>query len=282
MLYLLLFISLIFVALIPILLWKFRSHSVVMGGARLASMVTFAEELPTIDDADVKIWERIDLQPNDVLREMYRHQSVRDKDNNPIKYTSGVSPREGYHLYDIVKQNDDITTVVEVGMAFGTTALYICQAFKDAGRDGTLISIDPNQSTQWSNIGRLNLERAGLDKYHQLMEESSITALPKLLMERGEGSLDLAFVDGMHLFDYTLLDIFYAVKLLRIGGVLVVDDIRHSGVKQVISYIRSNYANPKKNQILEYQSRTPTDQTAGTFVKIAEDTRAWDFHVGFT
>ena len=80
-----------------------------------------------------------------------------------------------------------------------------------------LVSIDPFQSTQWEGIGRLNVQRAGLGEFHHVFEAKDFVAMPKLLEEVEQGrrqKFDLIFIDGMHLFDYTLLDFFYADKLL--------------------------------------------------------------------
>ena len=49
-----------------------------------------------------------------------------------IKYHSGVNPIEGKHLYNCVFDNK-MERCMEIGCAFGTSALYICTAFKDNG-----------------------------------------------------------------------------------------------------------------------------------------------------
>ena len=37
-------------------------------------------------------------------------------------------------------------------------------------------------------------------------------------------SLDFIFIDGWHTFDYTLVDFFYSDLLLKIGGIIIIDD----------------------------------------------------------
>jgi len=215
---------------------------------------------------------------------MYGTRAVRDASGAEHKYTSGVSPREGYFLYDLVRRNG-VRRALEVGMAFGTSALYICEGMRAAGEgtaaDGTvgnhgsLTSIDPFQSTQWHGIGQLNLERAELTALHQLIEEPSHFAMPKLL-EAGE-QFDLVFIDGMHLFDYTLLDVFYATKLLRQGGVLVIDDARHRGVADALRYIDTNYT-----KMLRRIGDAASRDTMATYIKVAEDAREWNEHTAFS
>jgi predicted O-methyltransferase YrrM len=218
-------------------------------------------------------WKNKELQPNTILQNIFAKSAVVDKKNKPIKFTSGVSPIEGWYLYQTVLINIDINTIVEVGMAYGTSALYICQALKNKNSAGKLISIDPNQSTQWQSIGLLNLKRAELSGYHELMEMGSEIAMPQIL--KSTKKVDMVFFDGMHLFDYTLIDIFFACKILRIHGVLIVDDIRHRGVSEVINYIRKNYP------FLEFIHMNVASATMATFIKVSEDDRTWNFHVEF-
>ncbi len=81
-------------------------------------------------------------------------------------------------------------------------------------------------------------------------------------------------VDGMHLFDFTLVDAFYACLLLRVGGVLCIDDVKHPGVASWMAYVRANYPH------MELRTNTRCDSTMATFVKAHEDERAWNFHNG--
>lgn len=148
------------------------------------------------------------------------------------------------------------------------------QALKDNG-GGQLVSIDPFQSTQWDNTARLNLARAELSSLSVVMEEPSYLAMPALLRQGRGQDFDFVFVDGMHMFDYTLVDLFYADLLVRVGGVILLDDIRHPGVAAVFSYIRKNYLH------WQYIENTGCSTTLGTFVKVAADTRSWDFHAPF-
>jgi hypothetical protein len=80
----------------------------------------------------------------------------------------------------------------------------------------------------------------------------------------------------MHLFDYTLVDIFYADLLCRVGGVILLDDIRHRGVAPVMDYMLTNYPH------LQRVEDTICAETMATFVKTAPDSRSWDFHVPFS
>ena len=108
--------------------------------------------------------------------------------------------------------------------------------------------------------------------------------MPKLLIEIESGKcprLDMVFIDGMHLFDYTLLDFFYADKMLNINGLIIIDDIRHAPVQKLIQYVKKNYY--RCYRFIE----TPCSETMATFVKVQHEVidsngnRKWNSHVDF-
>lgn len=128
--------------------------------------------------------------------------------------------------------------VIEVGMAYGASSLAICTAFKELGGERSLISVDPFQSTDWKNIGVLNLQRSNLSHYHTLIEELDYFALPDLV--KAGTTCDFAYIDGWHTFDYTLLDFFYIDKMLNTGGIVAFNDTRMPAVKKVMGYVTSH------------------------------------------
>ncbi len=228
--------------------------------------IEYDRELPK---GSGNIWERVNLQPNKRIREIYKEGYI-ELDGKKIKLTSAISPAEGYHLYNLIARNK-FKRILEVGMANGMSSLYMLQALKDTSSNGCLTSIDPFQRTQWKGVGLRNVEAAGLKKQHQLIEKKSYEALPALLSEE---QFDMIFIDGMHTFDYTLVDLFYAILLCKIGGVIVIDDIKHPGPAKVVKYIETNYSHLKR------LTDIPAD-TVGSYVKIREDGRSWDFHRPF-
>ena len=147
-------------------------------------------------------WENKPLFVNEVIDKLYSSGKL----YNGEKLTAGINSEEGYFMYDLVKQNN-FKNCLEIGMANGLSSLYICQALKEINKEGSLISIDPFQSTQWKNQGIENIKRAGLDKHSAVLEEKDYIILPKILsgILRNKAELfDFIFIDGDHRFDYTL------------------------------------------------------------------------------
>ena len=122
-----------------------------------------------------------------------------------IDVHSAVSRLEGVFLQSIVR-NLDPTKSLEIGLAYGVSALFICEALRV--RDGTEhFMIDPQQhGPSWQGIGLANVLRAGYGHFTRLIEEPSYRALPEL--ERSGQHIDFAFIDGWHTFDFGLVDPF--------------------------------------------------------------------------
>jgi len=164
---------------------------------------------------------------------------------------------------------------LEVGFAYGSSALVFAehhQRMENKGISHTII--DPNQygtgEGHWEGIGAENLKRCGFVKNRnwRLVEKSSVEALPELLKKHGKEWLDVALVDGWHLFDYTLLDIFYCLEMLKVGGYLIVDDKNQKAVKAVAKYITRSYSH-----VVDV---CPSCKTTLIVKKKANDTRNWN------
>lgn len=222
------------------------------------------------------LYKALELQPSSTIREIYSAGRVRTASGELRRIASAVSPREGMHMFSIVQRNHMCKTL-EVGMANGLSSLYLCQALANnklnhMAASYSHVSVDPFQTTQWDNAAREGLRRAGLSDLSRVMEEPSYLALPQLVREGAAGTFDLVFIDGMHLFDFTLIDLFYADLLTKVGGVILVDDIRMPSVAQVVDYVTGNYKH------LRLVKDTICADTLATFVKVGSDTRSWDFH----
>ena len=192
-----------------------------------------------------------------------------------IDIKAAVGKEEGKYLNNLLKKFK-LKKCLEVGLAFGISSINILSAIYKFG--GTLVSIDPNQSGKWNNMGKKLIINSGLGKYHKIIEDKSYNAMPGLL-KKEEGTYDFIFIDGWHTFDYTLIDFFYADKLLKIGGFIVIDDIKHRGVKKTIKYLDTNYFDYYKRIYKIKNLECPN--SFATYKKLKEDTRNWDFHRNF-
>ncbi|GAA3339261.1 hypothetical protein GCM10020358_22420 [Amorphoplanes nipponensis] len=130
-------------------------------------------------------------------------------------------------------------TVVEVGLAYGSSALAIGEALVAAGRPRPRhVVIDPFQRSIFSDAGWDVLCAAGLAAISELLTEWSSTALPRLLA--GGLVADAAFVDGSHRFHEVFVDLYFLRKLVRPGGLVVLDDTDAPSVGAAVRYYERN------------------------------------------
>ena len=163
----------------------------------------------------------------------------------------------------------------ETGMAAGRSAVAIASVHAKRGA-GLHTCIDPHQTTLWKSAALELCEKAQVRDFVDLVEEPSEYALPRLAREGT--TLDLAFVDGLHLFDHVLLDFFYFDRMLRPGGVIVFHDTWMTAVQNAVGYIVSNRAYERP------AGRTPELEMGTNVVvltKLADDDRDWFFDEPF-
>ena len=166
---------------------------------------------------------------------IYKRGVVVGKSGKTHKLHSEIEPKEGAFILDLVKNDSTILKTLEIGCAYGLSSLHICAGLYGRKQASHTI-LDPAQTTDWDSAGIINLQASGID-FFELLETKSEFALPKLL-EKMEGKFDFVFVDGWHTFDHTLLDCFYATRLLKTGGYLVIDDVDLTAVSRVVSFLK--------------------------------------------
>lgn len=237
---------------------------------------------------------------NPVIESIYATGKVADPEGNLVEtFPVSVPYNTGSILYDLVRR-ERLSSTLETGFAYGVSTMFLCQAHAD-NAGGTHVAIDPKQTTKWRSIGLLNVERAGLGEHLRFLEAPSHEALPRLL---GEGQrFQLAFIDGVHLFDYALVDFFYADMLLDVGGYVVLDDLWMKAMRRVISYILTNRSyrlvRPEGGRPLPAwvragrigrrllgdplgaRSLLRVPENIAILRKEADDSRRWDFHRPF-
>jgi predicted O-methyltransferase YrrM len=135
--------------------------------------------------------------------------------------------------------NENATHTIEIGLAFGFSALHICEGLLLNGNpDPRHVALDPWQSSGYADRGLEILEEAGVKSLVEFHYEESQIALPQFLKEGRQ--FDLAFVDGNHRFDRVFLDLYYLGHLVRRGGIIILDDINLPGIERAASFFINN------------------------------------------
>lgn len=130
-------------------------------------------------------------------------------------------------------------TVVEVGLAYGSSALAIGEALVTLDPPVPRhVVIDPFQERAFSNVGWDLLRSAGLDSIATLVTAPSSVALPQLVADGL--TADAAFVDGSHRFHEVFVDLYFLRKIVRPGGLIILDDDWAPSVRTAVRYYERN------------------------------------------
>ena len=177
----------------------------------------------------------IKLPPNEVLDSILTTRSVVLADGSTSELHSETSSEECIAMYEFLKQNPP-EIAIEIGMAYGISSLAALTALEENQR-GKLISIDPYPPgfDHVRQSALLSIRNAGLSHRHSHLHLESELALPKLCSEGVQP--DCVYIDGHHGFDHAFVDLFFADKMIPVGGTIAFDDSQWRSVHRVIQYL---------------------------------------------
>jgi predicted O-methyltransferase YrrM len=173
---------------------------------------------------------------NAIIDTIYATQQVTDGQRsfsalNAEGLPTYVDREEGALLQRVIRRIRPSTTL-EVGMAYGVSTLFICEALVALEQPVRHMAIDPFQRDRWHGVGVHNVARAGFAPVVELIEERSETCLPRLLAQNVR--IQFALIDGLHTFEQCALEFYYLDRLLDVGGAIVFDDADWRAINRVI------------------------------------------------
>lgn len=175
---------------------------------------------------------------SEVRRRLAQDGPARTRDRERDFQTVTVPDRDCDLLRDLLI-SERVERVVEVGLAYASSALAIGEALVTVdAADPRHVIIDPFQQAGWSNVGWDLMCSAGLDSIAALTQEWSSIVLPRLLTEGFVA--DAAFVDGSHRYHEVFLDFYFLRKIVKPGGLIVVDDHWAPSVRTAARYYEQN------------------------------------------
>ena len=140
-------------------------------------------------------------------------------------------------LREIVR-NEHARVVIEIDLAYGSSALAIAAALLGSGHaDARHVIIDAYQA-DFHDAGWNAIVAAGVSDLCQLVRERSQIALPRLVADGFVA--DAAFVDGSHVFHNVFVDLFFLREIVRPGGLVILDDCDWPSVATAVSYFERN------------------------------------------
>lgn len=170
---------------------------------------------------------------NSILTEILQTQTVKTPEGQTLPLHSQLPELEGLLLQSWLAEYQP-KRLLEIGMAYGISSLYICDAIA-AWPIAHYHIIDAFQTAEWQRTGFHNLLQAGYGELFMFHEVLSELCLPQFLSQ--ELRFDFAFVDGMHRFDQMAMEFFYINRMLDVGGIVIFDDMQLPSVQKIFSYI---------------------------------------------
>jgi predicted O-methyltransferase YrrM len=209
----------------------------------------------------VPLGQNIDVQPvthaalvDYMAGPIYRHLLVYF-DNYPPR--SLMSSQSRCILYALIRMMQP-KAVAEIGTLFAGTAEVMARALWENG-SGVVYTADPFGGdrcpaiiAEWPEELRRHVE------YHDLNSMDFFAA-----MDRRRIVLDLVLVDGNHDFEFAMFDLHMAGRLLRPGGIIVMDNSEQSGpFKASRAFLEANPAWRELGaSVSTYDPSKPFDRT---------------------
>ena len=176
---------------------------------------------------------------NDYINKIYKDWGVK---LNGIFYkiNSNISVKECIFIHLLIKIKKP-KKVLEIGLATGMSSMVILNALNMF--DGEILySVDPFQKTQWNSVGLYNIDNVKQNIKHKLVEKLSDVAFD----EFENNFFDMILIDGPHDKMAVIGDINNTKRVLKINGIMILDDILHKGVSEAIKEVLINDTNYKR------------------------------------
>ena len=163
---------------------------------------------------------------------------------------------------------------IETGFGMGSSASVVMGARRHLGADFEHLAFDPfGLADNRGTVVEAYLSAEFGARFRRVRERSEI-GLGKLLDERGEGAVGLAFIDGCHHFENVIVDFTIADLLCCEGGFIVLHDARYPAIESAISYISNNRP--------DYAVAHLAVSSLTVLQKRSADERSWDSFTPFS
>jgi predicted O-methyltransferase YrrM len=134
--------------------------------------------------------------------------------------------------------SERVGTTLEVGLGLGLGTLALCEALLEVGTPGARHVVVEGFPDDFGGAGTRTIRAAGVEHMVEQVHEESQLALPRFAAEGRR--FDLALIDGDHRFEGVFLDLYFADRLVRPRGLVIVDDMWMPAIRHAVSYMERN------------------------------------------
>jgi len=179
---------------------------------------------------------------NDYIFNMFLYYGF-NIDNKFIKLDSNINIYESGFVSLLIKyyilkyKKKEKLNILEIGLAYGTSSIIIINQILQYPFSKSFDILDPYQEKDWNNYGIKHIKQFLGNKkldYHLYNEDSTII-MPKLRKK-----YDIIFIDGSHFENIVIQDLENSDKKIKINGFIILDDVKHDGVKKALLLFFNN------------------------------------------
>ena len=215
-----------------------------------------------------------------VLKELYSSTTIEGTNGaHEVDEDAHIDVAEGKVLWQLTKALRPQHTL-EIGFGCGFASLFMMGAMMENGF-GTHTSIEHDQRTTWNGAGLRQIEKLGAEHMFELIEEPAGLALAQMTAD--ERVFQLIFVNGEKSFDAMVMYLHYAMRLLPVGGMIVLNDAAMPSVHAAAEFARENLPVGELPSGLRVERDNDGEAVSPLtiFVKVAEDNRTKEHFVSF-
>ena len=137
-----------------------------------------------------------------------------------------MTRKQANRLRDLIR-NNNACDILELGFFHGKSSAYIAAILEERGTEGHLTTVDlTGARNRAPNINGILAQLHLTSRVTPLFAHRSYTwELQTMLRARPRPMFDLCYIDGGHTWDVTALGAFLVDRLMRPGGLIVLDDL---------------------------------------------------------
>ena len=208
-----------------------------------------------------------------------------DKSNNSL-FPTAISHEEGVFIRNQIEKIKP-KNLIEIGLGHAITSLWIQSSMRPPQ---THIIIDPQPSK--SALKKINTYTRS-----EIKKTTSQIYLASLLQEQNNGQIDCIVMDGDERFDGFTVDMYFALKILKKGGIIIARNVWNPSVTKSLMFfvkntpIKLQLATNWENQIVTNMPLIGSSilklicksRSNGLciLVKTDQDKRRWNHYVDF-
>jgi len=183
-------------------------------------------------------------------------------DGKKLKMNSNISINECIFIHKLIMSTKP-SKVLEFGMANGMSTMIILNALNIVNKENeaVLYSNDPFQKTYWSSIGLHNVSKVKKNVKHVHLERMSVDSFDDI----ESNFFDMILVDGAHDTPNVILDINNSKRMLKKNGILILDDVLHTGVRDAIKEVMVNDPHYKRINMIPKHKRHEAKKLEDTY-----------------